>query len=412
MAVALRLPTELCTVIFKLCLQYHGAYLAKPSPREAPLLLTHICRRWRDVCLDTPDLWTSIHFTTGSVELLKLWLSRTGDRLLDVTLNSVHTEKATQLLELIMIQAHRLRAIHLRLPRSVFSRVRGPFPVLERLSIWPGSRDTAAERIVIGDAPMLREARISALEFHSVHLPWAQLTTLHFHPYPFKGSANPIARCPALVNLRIAFSTTVSPSTYTLHHLRSLTLTAHSIMLAPELILPQLETLHIEEVYAFYYLIPSKIRAWLEGRGLSSLTLSTVAQSNADVLQGYLTNLPFSASLVHLKLVVGGFKTFTNEIQALLPANILPGLKHLEVDVRGASADDSELIFHPFFNVLRTQRFESLNLLLRASPGEASMETFRALAQDGMALRMQTCVGGYEVVRIFGTELEEDPPGW
>ncbi|KAJ2919940.1 hypothetical protein MD484_g416, partial [Candolleomyces efflorescens] len=54
-----RLPPEVLQTIFIFCLPTdHNPSLA---PREAPFLLSHICRRWRDVAFRTPRLWARLH---------------------------------------------------------------------------------------------------------------------------------------------------------------------------------------------------------------------------------------------------------------------------------------------------------------------------------------------------------------
>ncbi|KIM37478.1 hypothetical protein M413DRAFT_55815, partial [Hebeloma cylindrosporum] len=52
---ARRLPPETVTHIFRLCFEFKDDIY--PNPRSAPLLLTQICSGWRQVALQTPDLW-------------------------------------------------------------------------------------------------------------------------------------------------------------------------------------------------------------------------------------------------------------------------------------------------------------------------------------------------------------------
>ncbi|KIJ15882.1 hypothetical protein PAXINDRAFT_11459 [Paxillus involutus ATCC 200175] len=53
-----RLPPEILGEIFIQCLPPHPHI--KPSSRAAPLLLTRICRGWRQVAFSTPRLWCSL----------------------------------------------------------------------------------------------------------------------------------------------------------------------------------------------------------------------------------------------------------------------------------------------------------------------------------------------------------------
>ncbi|KAJ7200849.1 hypothetical protein GGX14DRAFT_371966, partial [Mycena pura] len=51
----LTLPDEIISRIFVDCLPSHGRVC--PSQRTAPLLLAQICRLWRDIALETCELW-------------------------------------------------------------------------------------------------------------------------------------------------------------------------------------------------------------------------------------------------------------------------------------------------------------------------------------------------------------------
>jgi hypothetical protein len=54
-----RVPVDILHSIFLLCLPTkHNAIM---SPVQAPLLLTHICTQWRELVLNMPLLWASIH---------------------------------------------------------------------------------------------------------------------------------------------------------------------------------------------------------------------------------------------------------------------------------------------------------------------------------------------------------------
>ncbi|KAG2032030.1 hypothetical protein BDR03DRAFT_810153, partial [Suillus americanus] len=54
-----RLPAEVLSQIFHQCLP-EDKY-STPASNLVPILLTRICRPWRDVAVDTPSLWCRLH---------------------------------------------------------------------------------------------------------------------------------------------------------------------------------------------------------------------------------------------------------------------------------------------------------------------------------------------------------------
>ncbi|CAK5270690.1 unnamed protein product [Mycena citricolor] len=89
-----RLPTELLETLFIACLpEKHNALLAMT---ECPLLLTHVCRRWRTVALALPRLWCSLHvpivylmYCEGRRRLLRQWLERSRELPLSLSVRGV-----------------------------------------------------------------------------------------------------------------------------------------------------------------------------------------------------------------------------------------------------------------------------------------------------------------------------------
>ncbi|KAG1747976.1 uncharacterized protein EDB91DRAFT_52491 [Suillus paluster] len=55
-----RLPTEVLSQIFDHCLP-EDSRLLSPSMEHAPMLLTGICRRWREVAVGVPSLWRRLY---------------------------------------------------------------------------------------------------------------------------------------------------------------------------------------------------------------------------------------------------------------------------------------------------------------------------------------------------------------
>ncbi|KAJ7861850.1 hypothetical protein B0H14DRAFT_2505878 [Mycena olivaceomarginata] len=147
-ATILVLPPEITVNIFRLCLlapiaaesDLDFATPPRPSSREAPLLLAQICRRWRDICLDTPEMWTSINSShNGSIELLELWLSRTRNRSLIISLlimDNCHNSRACTFMQAIMSRCSQWRDVRLHLPYCAIQQLdMFIFPRMERFRI-------------------------------------------------------------------------------------------------------------------------------------------------------------------------------------------------------------------------------------------------------------------------------------
>ncbi|KAF6763718.1 hypothetical protein DFP72DRAFT_873247 [Ephemerocybe angulata] len=64
-SLARRLPDDVYQEIFPYCIPA-GSY-ATPNPLEAPIVLTHVCRRWRHIAHSTPRLWSRLHMDPLSI---------------------------------------------------------------------------------------------------------------------------------------------------------------------------------------------------------------------------------------------------------------------------------------------------------------------------------------------------------
>ncbi|TFK67158.1 hypothetical protein BDN72DRAFT_899187 [Pluteus cervinus] len=95
-------PTEVLELVFEFCTllsqvpAHHGntstAASSSPFPITAPLLLTHICRRWRLIALRLPHIWSTITVTrigkdANSVKLASCFLERSGSSPVDLTIS-------------------------------------------------------------------------------------------------------------------------------------------------------------------------------------------------------------------------------------------------------------------------------------------------------------------------------------
>ncbi|KAH8112447.1 hypothetical protein DFH11DRAFT_492991, partial [Phellopilus nigrolimitatus] len=85
------LPPDILFHIFGYCLETGPGHINKPSASAAPLLLTQVCRTWREIANALPHLWTAIelHNTSKKSETrlspetflncLGRWIKHSGD---------------------------------------------------------------------------------------------------------------------------------------------------------------------------------------------------------------------------------------------------------------------------------------------------------------------------------------------
>ncbi|KAG1845863.1 hypothetical protein DFJ58DRAFT_502744 [Suillus subalutaceus] len=134
-----RVPTEILSHIFVLCLP-EDKYLS-PASRLAPILLTRICRRWREVAAGTPSLWCRLRLAVEHNGWQKrafcydAWLKRTLGHPLSLSLRCYDnwTPLARSLLQPYIHQVSSLDIDFQRVerPESVFK----DFSALQELII-------------------------------------------------------------------------------------------------------------------------------------------------------------------------------------------------------------------------------------------------------------------------------------
>lgn len=154
-----RVPVEILQNIFVLC--RHAERNPAMDESEAPLLLGRICRSWREICIGTAELWSSLHLvgydgftsdltsatnvTSENMERLVVWLERSGDVPLNISLfippHYDSPSPPSQFLAAILPYAHRWRCIDLISPESdltVFRELKSnDVPLLETFSYRP-----------------------------------------------------------------------------------------------------------------------------------------------------------------------------------------------------------------------------------------------------------------------------------
>ncbi|KAJ4482439.1 hypothetical protein J3R30DRAFT_2174084 [Lentinula aciculospora] len=193
LSAARKLPMEIMSEIFLQCLPAVDTssviWRPEPHPNQAPLLLTQICRSWRNIAIATPRLWSTliINASNGSsshAEITKLWLTRSRNVSLTLTLlvrsaDRFHGGRRTTSYEefvpiaaievLTMFIPHfpRVRALALLFALPVIRAVSELRPVeddvcnqLERLHLTTSFENTPLEitwtRSLVHSAPNLR----------------------------------------------------------------------------------------------------------------------------------------------------------------------------------------------------------------------------------------------------------------
>ncbi|KXN91364.1 hypothetical protein AN958_01021 [Leucoagaricus sp. SymC.cos] len=218
-----KLPPHILREIFTFCLPYGRNPVM--SNKEAPVLLGQVCRGWRQVAHNTPQLWTAIHISLSSspqtafwpsavrkheatrLRAISSWLLRSQDLPLSISLISNDSSLSTSpslaeklaapYLQLLSFFSYRWRLVYVSIRgidwiRHFFSRYkRQHIPLLEKLHIdgsrcnvgkFTGARVTKAlsEESSFLHCPKLSWLSLNLLGELIVEVPvqWSQLTML------------------------------------------------------------------------------------------------------------------------------------------------------------------------------------------------------------------------------------------
>ncbi|KAJ3839777.1 hypothetical protein F5878DRAFT_615208 [Lentinula raphanica] len=150
-----RLPTETLAEIFTHCLPTQRFPIR--SLKEAPLLLTMVCRKWRKIAMTHPPLWNALHIHIASeiasnaheLELRQQgiceWIARSGALPLSFSLSLDEIAynrlgiKHDYFFQSVMDLSPRLETFHLEVGNRVYQWLESIspqwFPILKRLSL-------------------------------------------------------------------------------------------------------------------------------------------------------------------------------------------------------------------------------------------------------------------------------------
>ncbi|KDQ56025.1 hypothetical protein JAAARDRAFT_318112 [Jaapia argillacea MUCL 33604] len=261
---AKNLPNEILSDIFWQLTEM-PPYTAERSLSSVLL----VCRRWNVVAISTPDLWTTLTITSGSVTRVETVLSRSKGVTVNVIIGEIldWDEGTAMIVELIHAHLHRIRNLSLfktpsHLVSQILARLCIPAPRLELFAIVNPDFLSNYERLLLPSSFLSEGApQLKHLLLDHSSIPWSSplyhnLSTLlitleHIQAAPSSDlflsvlescpqleqlqliAAGPIlyqdavlrrsnrrARLPALRYLTLSF-TTISQTTYALSHILS-----------------------------------------------------------------------------------------------------------------------------------------------------------------------------------------------
>ncbi|KAJ7637378.1 hypothetical protein DFH06DRAFT_1478838 [Mycena polygramma] len=249
----------------RICLPAHGRI--RPSPVTPPLLLTQVCRDWREIALSTCELWCSVDVastkvgyekelpTDSALTLIDTWFSRAKAQPLSLAIRPVHPEISTPLMPLILSASTRFHTLELRLSKEDFDILEQDntaFPGLRRLALV--SSVDCHPRSILERVPLLKELVVESLP--TIKLP-PSLTKLEIRRrITFATVLDVIRQCPLLMELIAGVSDrprlSDGPPPITLPHLESLVIRGTHVHF---LTLPALRRLDIINSYTLLALV-------------------------------------------------------------------------------------------------------------------------------------------------------------
>ncbi|KAJ7473280.1 hypothetical protein FB451DRAFT_1398406 [Mycena latifolia] len=349
----LTIPNEITSEIFEHCLPV-GNRRGRPRCQTAPLLLTAICRHFRQVCLATPALWTSINLdlprgwahTTNKValgkgvaELVGRWFTRTGSCPLSFTLRGINSQTDSYILRALADFSSQWHHLDLDVQSQDFThlaQIDGPFPMLRRLAI---PSHLTSDLVHFRDIPSLSEIRIlHKTPASPVKIGMAGLTSLQIDQVvKFSTFVKILRRCPRLLHLDVAVRAPgQDQGLLPISHLQSLTLrpSAGSTALA-FLTLPELKQLRISSEEC-RILVAFVVRSSCSVDHLGLLNISE--NDSADIFLQCLQAIPKLASLeLHFR-ERRDFDEWGPKYRLLTRSDVLPNLTTLKISESDADS--------------------------------------------------------------------------
>ncbi|KAF7334421.1 hypothetical protein MVEN_02271400 [Mycena venus] len=184
----LTLPDEIISEIF---IHFLPLYPVCPpiTGLLSPILLTHICRKWREIAQTTPALWRAISLSSDGFPFRHLAhmsdiFSRSGCLPLSIELHyhdSEDGDSESKVLQAAFLHCERWECVELCSWGFDLPTIERDLPLLRDITL-DFEDASSAPYIIIRDASLLRKAVLGGVNFSKLVLPWEQLTSLTVDP--------------------------------------------------------------------------------------------------------------------------------------------------------------------------------------------------------------------------------------
>lgn len=310
-----RLPPELLSMIFWHAIPRRSGYV-EPSINAAPLLLGRICKKWRDLADDSPELWSSISLFlfrpySKAMKAYESWISKSSSsplfikiQVLSVPASERTTDRSgilEQFMDKIANQSHRWYKADISVPSYFLDTLlQNKAPLLHTLVLTdPLTSPTAG----VASLPWVNTFNLSAapaLRHFVVHQP-LQITPHAFHPitsidfdaFWLSQVTDILDGCPQLEDLSVTFkSDFMFPPTVSWVFKRLKTLRVHFFHCTPRdmsifltrLYAPVLRSLTVDGLRTSHF---SHLAQLLDhtGGALKQLSLLNISLNNKELVQ-------------------------------------------------------------------------------------------------------------------------------
>jgi hypothetical protein len=323
-----RLPPEVIAEIFLRCIPPQPYIL---HARCAPLMLTGVCKRWRNIVLASPRLWSYVtlfaHAKTPATytEGIRRWIMLSGASPLDLNLCCDYdVENAKAIVEIVAPTCERWRSLSLRMSVTDLqglSAIKGRIPLLQSLNLnlghntpLPLLNETLS---YFHDSPSLHFVSLSRPPTPGpvlLKLPWGQLTGLTIINYSNFTVLEILRQTPSVVTATFSVygdMTNLGTTEVRLECLTSLYWSGSTELFAL-LTAPSLQELDVQPSYGFeetaWHLSFASLLT-RSGCHLVKLTLRDIALSD----EAFVRCMQGTPDLVDLHVITSGDSTLLSD---------------------------------------------------------------------------------------------------